>query len=661
MIRENTRTILKHISGERAFDTVAEISTYHRIQASTGYRAAAEHLKKKLDRMGLGGKVLSFDAKEGGFWGPYPSFAEWDIKGAFCDLVYPHEERLADFDACAISVMQKSAPADLRDKEVPVVFLDKGPEEKAYKGLDLEGKIVFYQGDINDIYEWAVEKRGAIGLLTDFVLQDPLVRERHDQSDTRRYTSFWWKPGQKKAFGFVLTPRQGDKFAALCRELAAKKDCPKVSCMVDSSIYDGHIEDVEAFLPGETDEEILLTGLLCHPSSSANDNASGSASVIEAMKTIKDLIDCGKLPPLKRGIRMLLVPEFSGTYAYIDKYPKKAKKIKAAFNLDMVGARQDRGYGPITITDLPLAMPSFVGDAAAVILDEIKHQVTGMNPEFYCPMFNSHQTPFTGGSDHLVWSDPSMGVPCLMLGQWPDKYYHTSTDTLDKVDPYILSRSAALAASYAYCLANLEQDDVLPIIETGLARAADWVKELKTLAAAGKVPAGLFSGRVEAYTKFRLGAIDSFRSWDVCEKGSEAEKVFFERLDDEKLRLRSLIKLMAGFDPVVRPAKSPVARAQKEKYSLVIRRTVPTPFQILKPRAVYDAPIQERIDAFGEKFGKSLGYGFMTPIGYYFDGKRTTAEAAKELAYETGKYAPAAVDEYARILVMLGYAEVVSE
>ena len=51
----------------------------------------------------------------------------------------------------------------------------------------------------------------------------------------------------------------------------------------------------------------------------------------------------------------------------------------------------------------------------------------------------------------------------------------------------------------------------------------------------------------------------------------------------------------------------------------------------------------------------------MTPIGYYFDGVRTTAQAAKELAFETGKYAPDAVDDYARILVMLGYARVVSE
>ncbi len=656
MIRENTRKILEHISGDRAFETVAEVSTYHRIQASTGYRAAAQHVKEKLDRMGLGGKVLSFEAKEGGFWGPYPAFAEWDIKGAWCDLVYPYEERLADFDACAISVMQKSAPCDFSKEPVPVVFLDKGADEKAYKGLELEGRIVFYRGDINDIYEWAVEKRGAAGLITDFVLQAPFVRDRHDQSDTRRYTSFWWKPGQKKAFGFVLTPRQGDRFAALCRELAAKKEYPKVCCKVDSSLYDGFIEDVEAFIPGETDEEILLTAHLCHPRASANDNASGVGAVIEAMNTIKTLVDCGKLAPLKRGIRMLLIPEFSGTYAYLAKYPKKAEKIKAAFNLDMVGARQTAGYGPITITDLSLAMPSFVGDAAAVVLDEIQHQVSGMGPEAYCPMFNSHQTCFSGGSDHIIWSDPANGVPCLMLGQWPDRYYHTSTDTLDKVDSFILSRSAALAAAYAYSLANLEKEDAKVIIETGLARTAEYIKELNTLRAKGSMDERFYPGRIEAYTNFRCGAIESFKGWDLCK---EADKgAFFEWLEGEKQRLRSLVKLMAGFDPVSRPVKSPVTKRQKEKYSLVIERTVKTPFQIRKPRAVYPEEIQKRIDLFSEKYAPKLGPALIA-IGYYFDGKRTTAEAAKQLAYEFGRYAPDAVDEYARILVMLDYARVV--
>lgn len=648
MIRNNVQQILKYVSGDRAFQTVAEISTYHRIQCSTGFRAAANHVKERMDKMGIPAEVLSFESKERGFWGTYPTFQEWDITNAWCDLVVPYETRLADFDACPISIMQKSIAVDLRNTPTPVVMLDKGPRESAYRNFDFNGKIVFYRGDINDVYEWVVEKRGAIGLLTDFVLQDPHVRERHDQSDTRRYTSFWWKPDQKKAFGFVLTPRQGDKLAAICTEMAAKKQYPMVTCYVDSKLYDGHIEDVTAFLPGETDEEILLVGHLCHPRSSANDNASGCAAVMEAMRTIHDLVEMGKLPPLKRGIRMLLVPEFPGSYAYLEKIGKASSKIKAAFNLDMVGARQDRGYGPITITDLPLATPSLVSDAAAVVLDEINHEVTGMVKEAFCPMFNSHLTPFTGGSDHIVYSDPMTNIPCLMLGQWPDKYYHTSTDTLDKVDPYILSRSAALAAGYAYSLANLEAADLAPICDTGLARTAAYLSELYTQLGKGNVDPAFYNGRIAAYTNWKIDSIDSFYDWipDVC----------VEEVEAQKERVRGLVKAIEGFDPTTARLKNIITPAQRAKYDLVIRRTQMTPFQVRKPRTTYPEPAQSMVDKFNEKYMKLLGDA-VTALDYYFDGVRTTAEVARALAYEFNSYQPEAVDFYARTLIELGYAE----
>ncbi|MCF0149892.1 MAG: DUF4910 domain-containing protein [Firmicutes bacterium] len=649
MIRENVQQILKYVSGERAFQTVAEISTYHRIQCSTGYRAAAEHVKQKLDRMGIpSAEVLSFPSSEKGFWGPYPTFQEWDITNAWCDLVSPCETRLADFDACPISVIQKSIAVDLRNTPTPVIMLDKGSKEAAYRNLDLQGKIVFYRGDFNEIYGWAVEKKGAIGILTDYVLEDPYVRERHDQSDTRRYTSFWWKPDQKKAFGFVLTPRQGDKLAKLCAELAAKKEYPTVTCYVDSRLYDGHIEDVTAFLPGETDEEILLVGHLCHPRASANDNASGCAAVMEAMRTINDLVNTGKLPPLKRGIRMLLVPEFPGSYAYVEKLGAASAKIKAAFNLDMVGGRQDRGYGPITITDLPLSLPSLVSDAAAVVLDEIRHEVSGMTGSSFCPMFNSHITSFSGGSDHIVYSDPQCSIPCLMLGQWPDKYYHTSSDTLDRVDPYILSRSAALAAGYAYSLANLEAADMAPICDMGLARTAAYLSELYTLLGKGKVDPAFYNGRIAAYTNWKLQSFDSFYDWigDICP----------EELEAQKNRIRALVKAIEGFDPTTARLKSIITPAQKVKYRMVIRRTCNTPFPIRGPRTVFEQPLQAMVEEFQEKYVHSMGDA-LTAIGYYFDGVKTVAQVAMDLAYEFNVYDPAAVLLYAKILVAAGQAE----
>jgi len=650
MIRNNTRTFLKHISGDRAFQTVAEVSTFHRIQGSTGFRAAAEHCQRKLERWGFeNAEVLSYPAREDVIFGTYPSFKEWDCKAAWCDLVDPEERRLADFDACAISVIQKSAPCDFRNEPLEVIMLDKGTDEANYKNVDFEGKIVFVRDDINKVYSWVVEKRGAAGLITDFVLQDPHVRGRHDQSDTLRYTSFWWKPGQKTAFGFVLSPREGDRFAELCTKLAKEGKRPHVKCYVDSSIYDGEIENVTAYLPGELDEEILLVGHLCHPRASANDNASGTACVMEAIKTIKMLTETGELAPLKRGVRVLLVPEFTGTYAYLEKIGAEAKKIKAAFNLDMVGGRQDHGYGPITITDIPLETPSIVSDAAAVILDEVKRQVTGMMPDAYCPLFNSHMTDYSGGSDHVVFSDPQTNIPCLMLGQWPDKYYHTSTDTLDKVDPYILSRSATLAASYAYTLANLEPADIGELCNTGLARTATYITDLQTKINRGALDPKFYHGRVARYTKWRLASIDNFAQW--------LEGDFTDELEAEKKRVVALVKALIGFDPLARPVKNIATKTQRDKYTLVVRRKKSVPIMIDKFVGMFGEEADAKLHEYISKHGRKLGHAAGIAVDYLLDGKRTTLEVARELAYEFNIYAPEAVDAYAKLLVELGYAE----
>ena len=649
MIRKYTQEILKHISGKRAYETVAEVSTFHRIQASTGFRAAAHHCKNKLDRMGIPqAAVLSYPAREDVIFGTYPSFQEWDCKQAWLDLVEPEDRRLADFDACAISVIQKSIPCDYRDQPLEVIMLDKGADEANYKNIDFEGKMVFVRGNINNVYDWVVEKRGAVGLLTDMVLEDPHVRERHDQSDTLRYTSFWWKPGQKKAFGFVLSPREGDRFAALCTELAKKGKRPLVKAYVESSLYDGEIENVTAFLPGEIDEEILLVGHLCHPRASANDNASGVACTMEAMRTLKQLTETGKLPPLKRGIRMLLVPEFTGTYAYLDSIGEDAKKIRAAFNLDMVGGRQQGGYGPITITDLPMSTPSVVSDAAATILDEVKRQVVGMMPESYCPMWNSHMTEYSGGSDHLVFSDPQTNIPCLMLGQWPDKFYHTSSDNLDMVDPYILSRSATLAAAYAYSLSNLEPADIGEICNTGLGRAAAYITELQTKMNRGTLDRKFYHGRLVRYLNWRLAGIDDFKNWVDCDQ---------EELDAEKARLTSVAKAIVGWNPLTRPIKNIVTKSQKDKCTTVVRRLKNVPMMIDKMSGMIDAETDAAIEAFTAKYMPVLGHSVGTAVDYVLDGKRTSAEAACEIAYEFGIYAPEAIEEYCKLLVKVGMAE----
>ena len=45
---------------------------------------------------------------------------------------------------------------------------------------------------------------------------------------------------------------------------------------IDSTLEDGSLTYAEAFVPGETEDEVLVSGYACHPSL-ANDNLSGLA------------------------------------------------------------------------------------------------------------------------------------------------------------------------------------------------------------------------------------------------------------------------------------------------------------------------------------------------------------------------------------------------
>ena len=75
-------------------------------------------------------------------------------------------------------------------------------------------------------------------------------------------------------------------------------------------------------------------------------------------------------------------------------------------------------------------------------------------------LYRQAEVPFSGGSDHYVLSDPSVGVPTPMLIEWPDRFYHTSADTPEHIDPDSLARTAALAAAYAYWLATPGEQEV---------------------------------------------------------------------------------------------------------------------------------------------------------------------------------------------------------
>lgn len=100
-IRQNTNTIAAHVSKGRLMGNLSQLCGFHRIQASPGFRAAAEFCCSLLDQMHIQGEIASYPATETSVYGGYPGFQCWDCQDAWCDLVYPAQYRLADLPATA--------------------------------------------------------------------------------------------------------------------------------------------------------------------------------------------------------------------------------------------------------------------------------------------------------------------------------------------------------------------------------------------------------------------------------------------------------------------------------------------------------------------------------------------------------------------------------
>lgn len=446
--------IRKEASGQRALSFVREIILFHRIQASPGYRKAATRVMEILKDHGLDVKILSFKAKDGNaFWG-HPSFEEWSPKnGRLFVKVNNDWLKFADFEDEPVSLVPRSKSFQ---GKVEIVAVENGERMEDYKGIDVKGRVVLTKGNIERVRDLAVQRLGAIGILRDNISSIAGEREAFDLPDARQYVSFWGYGKEKRAFGFSLTPRQGEKL----RKYYSKENKPlEGKVEIDTSFYEGNFEVVEAYIPGSDLEapEVLLVAHLCHPKPFANDNASGSASLIETAIILKNLQEKGKLS-LKRGIRFIWVPEMTGTMAYLSHFKGKRKFI-CGLNLDMVGENQALTGSTLLLIGTPDSAPGFPDSLLSHLVDVLFREGKGFSGNAHYPLFRVRETPFMGGSDHYILSDPTVGIPTPMLNQWPDKFYHTTFDTPDKTDPEMLKRVSILASVYSAFLSMVDSRD----------------------------------------------------------------------------------------------------------------------------------------------------------------------------------------------------------
>lgn len=465
-----TQALKEEVSGEIAFNYTVLISHFDRIQASQGWHDAALMIKNELERMGYKDIVLEGWPSNGStYYYTYRTPVGWTAKAAELWMISPRKERLCSYEEIPLTIVKHSNSADV---EAELIDVGTGGDEDSYLNKDVKGKIVLATAYTGTVMGEAVVKRGALGVVTWY---PPEVRPGYP--NMIRYTAIWprWEEREKIGFGFNVSKHQGWLLKKMLDE--GKKVVLKAK--VEAEYYDNKIEVLSASLPGtsEPEKEVMIIGHLCHPTPSANDNASGSGGMLEMARALKEMIDKGLISPPKRTIRFLWVPEFNGTIPYIQAHLERTRNTLSVINCDMIGEDLHLTGGTFNITCTPDSMPSYLNDVVVNFtrLAETLNlrSISGSNHPFAYRI-----QPFGGGSDHYIFNDGALKVPSVMFGHG-DIFHHTNLDTPDKVDSSELRRVCFVALGSSYYMANASEKEARDmarlIVRNGLSRlSADY-------------------------------------------------------------------------------------------------------------------------------------------------------------------------------------------
>ncbi len=211
-----------------------------------------------------------------------------------------------------------------------------------------------------------------------------------------------------ESWGFCLAHRQLQSLAE-----------GEYEVVIDSTLEDGAITYGECVLPGQSDEEFLISTHVCHPSL-ANDNLSGVAVAATLAKILAPI-------PRRYTYRFLFVPGTIGAISWLFRNQATAQRIKHGLVLACAGDRGSLNYKRSR-------------RLTADIDRAVEHVLKTKGAPFAIRDFSPY------GYDERQYCSPGFNLPVGSFrrtphGEYPE--YHTSADNLDFVSAPHLADSLA--------------------------------------------------------------------------------------------------------------------------------------------------------------------------------------------------------------------------
>jgi aminopeptidase-like protein len=220
----------------------------------------------------------------------------------------------------------------------------------------------------------------------------PRLHTLPDRPDSIPYRTSYYE----ETWGFCLSQRQLDALRPGEYEVC-----------IDSTLAPGSLTYGELVLPGETDDEILVSAHVCHPSL-CDDNLSGIAVSAFLARVLAEV------PGRRHTMRFLWAPGTIGTITWLARNRDRAARIRHGLTLTCLGDGHPFTY-----------KKTWSGKAS---IDRVVAHVLAHAG-------GRHQTIdfFPYGYDERQYNSPGFRIPVGSLmrgrhGQFPE--YHTSADNL---------------------------------------------------------------------------------------------------------------------------------------------------------------------------------------------------------------------------------------
>lgn len=448
--------LASRVDAKDAMDVVTFMAPLWRLAGNPDFDRSQQFIFDRLAAAGMQPKYETFANHDHG----------WSHAKGTLRLGGPSGEVLLSRETHRVALAINSYSTAAGGVTLPLIDAGTGTTASSYEGKDVRGAVVLVSGPLGKAFDEAVRKRGAAGVISSDVAH---YTRPADTPDVLQWGSIP-RDDKLRSFGFKATPRAAQRL----RDALASGSA-MVHVEIESTFHAGPSRTLSVEIPGSTrpNQRIVLAAHVQEPG--ANDNASGSGTLLAAALAIQDLVRRGKVPPPARTITFLWLDEIRGSEQWIEDHAELMKGVVAMMSLDMTGQDTSKTGGTFLIEKEPdpsaiWARPSDPhSEWGAGKVDPAMVRGSFLNDlHLAVALRRARDTnwvvrtnPYEGGSDHTVFM--RAGVPSLLNWHFTDRYYHTNLDTIDKVSPAEMQHVAIAVATTALFLASADKSDTTPM------------------------------------------------------------------------------------------------------------------------------------------------------------------------------------------------------